>query len=153
MFPSDPPSLPEQASAGGLTNACRILENLWLGGQEAAGDKSSLLREGVSHIVNCTRRLINLYPDDFHYHRVNWADDTGQVRRARVRSPPSGGRGQACRVQSDPVLSLPGWLSVVLLGLLLIFSQGRQGGCPRQSASCTGIPRGVRERPRGRWAM
>lgn len=57
-----------------------MLENLWLSGQEVTGDKCGLQREGVTHIVNCSIRLANFYPKDFSYHRVSWADESGQVR-------------------------------------------------------------------------
>lgn len=65
--------------AGGLTNATKILENLWLSGEEVTGDKLSLQREGVTHVVNCSKRLTNFYPRDFSYHRVSWEDESGQV--------------------------------------------------------------------------
>lgn len=65
---------------GGLTNATQVLENLWLSGEEVTGDRASLQRERVTHIVNCSIRLANFYPRDFCYHRVSWADERGQVR-------------------------------------------------------------------------
>lgn len=69
-----------QVCAGGLTKATQVLEHLWLSGQEVTGDKCGLQREGVTHIVNCSIRLANFYPKDFSYHRVSWADESGQVR-------------------------------------------------------------------------
>ncbi|CAM9593053.1 unnamed protein product, partial [Sphacelaria rigidula] len=60
-------------------NATKILENLWLSGEEVTGDKLSLQREGVTHVVNCSKRLTNFYPRDFSYHRVSWEDESGQV--------------------------------------------------------------------------
>lgn len=69
-----------QVCAGGLTKATQVLDHLWVSGQEVTGDKGGLQREGVTHIVNCSIRLANFYPKDFSYHRVSWADESGQVR-------------------------------------------------------------------------
>lgn len=63
----------------GLINATKIMENLWVSGQEATTDRASLQREGVTHIVNCSLHLPDFYPKDFDYHRVRWADECGQV--------------------------------------------------------------------------
>ncbi|CAN0041983.1 unnamed protein product, partial [Discosporangium mesarthrocarpum] len=96
-----------EVCTGGLTKATHILDHLWLGGREVTGDKASLEREGVTHIVNCTVRLKNFYPLDFHYHRVSWADESGQdvgrhvLEGAYRHIDAARERGKACLVHCE----------------------------------------------------
>ena len=56
-----------------------IAPNIYLSGEEVAYDKSILLENQISHIINCAGTYcVNLFPNDFEYYTINLYDSENE---------------------------------------------------------------------------
>ena len=53
----------------------RVLPELYIGSISHASEKSVLKHCGITHILNCTKKIKNYFEDDFQYLKLNIVDD------------------------------------------------------------------------------
>ena len=51
-----------------------LFGNCWIGGKRAATDKERLKKIGITHILNVTCQIENLFPQDFVYKQISIND-------------------------------------------------------------------------------
>ncbi len=51
-----------------------VINNLFLGDREDSRNYGQLIREGITHILNCSKELPCCFPDDFQYLKIELDD-------------------------------------------------------------------------------
>lgn len=67
-------------------NSTRILDHIFLGGQEACSEKSTMTFLKITHVLNVSCECENLFPDSFEYLRIPVKDSTDESIKPHFES-------------------------------------------------------------------